>query len=76
MKVKKHTLLLIACIVWSIAGVNILRIGIISYQDYTTLMNIVLSFIVFMIFWFMVFSKLTKSTQREYVRMKLRSSLF
>ena len=31
MKVKKRTLLLIACLVWSTAGANILRIGIISF---------------------------------------------
>lgn len=60
MKVKKHTLLLIACIIWLIAGVNILRIGIISYQGYTTLINFVISFIVFLIFWMMVFYKLTQ----------------
>ncbi len=34
MKVKKRTLLLIACLVWGIAGFNILRIGILAYRPY------------------------------------------
>ena len=34
MKVKKRTLLLIACLVWSTAGANILRIGIITFPLY------------------------------------------
>lgn len=59
-KVKKHTLLLIACFVWLIAGFNILRIGIETYKGYTTLLNFSFSTIIFMMFWFMVFYKLTK----------------
>ena len=31
--VNNKTLLLIACLVWSAAGINILRIGIIEYPD-------------------------------------------
>ena len=33
MKVKRNTLLLLACLVWSAAGINILRIGLITYQS-------------------------------------------
>ena len=50
MKVKKHNLLLIASIVWLIAGFNILKIGIETYVGYTKLLNFFLSIIVFIIF--------------------------
>lgn len=65
MKVKKKTLLLIASIVWLIAGFNILHIGLDTYKNYVTIINIVLSLVVFLIFWFMIFSKLVfKHTKR------------
>ena len=50
MKVKKRTLLLIACLVWSAAGANILRIGIISYLPFVSLFNLLLSAAVFLLF--------------------------
>ena len=43
MKVKKRTLLLIACLVWSTAGANILRIGFISYLPFVSLFHLLLS---------------------------------
>lgn len=46
MKVKRNTLLLIAGLVWSAAGGNILRIGIISYPNYLTAVNYLLSILV------------------------------
>lgn len=65
MKVKKHTLLLIASLVWLIAGFNVLRIGIVTYKQYISILNIILSIVVFSMFWFMVFSKLVfKHTNR------------
>ncbi|MGO5359596.1 hypothetical protein ACTQYZ_10015 [Anaerofustis sp. LCP19S3_F7] len=60
MKVKKETLLIIAAIVWFIAGFNILRIGLTSYVGYVNILNVFVSIIVFLAFWFMVFYKLTK----------------
>lgn len=65
MKVKKHALLLIASLVWLIAGFNVLNIGIITYKNYVTILNIILSLFVFSIFWFMIFKKLVfKHTNR------------
>lgn len=65
MKVKKHNLLLIASIIWLIAGFNILHIGIVSYANHVTILNLFLSFLVFSFFWFMIFSKLVfKHTNR------------
>lgn len=58
MKVKKRYLLIIAAIVWSIAGFNVLRIGLDSYRGNVTIFNILLSGVVFCLFWFLVFSKL------------------
>ena len=39
MKVKRNTLLLLACLVWSAAGFNILRIGLMSYPSYCSVQN-------------------------------------
>ena len=65
MKVKKENLLIIASLVWLAAGFNILRIGIKSYSGYVTILNLLLSAVVFLILWFMVFYKLTvKHTDR------------
>lgn len=60
MKVNKRTLLLIACIVWSIAGFNIVRIGVLAYPPYVTAINILLSILVFSIFQYFIFGKLVK----------------
>ncbi len=65
MKVKKYNLLLIASFVWIIAGFNILHIGIVTYTNYLNIINLFLSLLVFLFFWFMVFSKLVfKHTNR------------
>ena len=58
MKVKKRVLLMLASIVWMIAGFNILRIGVISYAGYVTIWNLFLSGLIFAAFWFLVFYKL------------------
>lgn len=58
--IKKIYLLLLAGIVWLTAGVNILRIGVISYKHYVTGINLALSVMVFILFWFMVFGKLVR----------------
>lgn len=60
MKVKKQYLLLIACLVWIVAGVNIVRIGMEAYAQYLNLFNILLSAVVFIIFQLFVFGKLVK----------------
>ncbi|MBS6161066.1 MAG: hypothetical protein KIC52_07410 [Firmicutes bacterium] len=60
MKVKKKTLLLIACAVWSVAGFNILRIGLLSYSPYISVINILLSMAVFAVFQYFIFGRLVK----------------
>ena len=65
MKVKKRVLLMLASIVWMIAGFNILRIGVISYAGYVTIWNLFLSGLIFAAFWFLVFYKpVIKHTDR------------
>lgn len=65
MKVKKNTLLLLASLVWSIAGWNVLRIGISCYPPYLSIFNLLLSAAVFAVFEKMVFGRLVKKhTQR------------
>mgnify|MGYP001625813773 CR=1 FL=1 len=39
MKVKRNTLLLLACLVWSAAGFNILRIGVMAYPTFGRLVK-------------------------------------
>lgn len=60
MKVQRNTLLLLACLVWSAAGFNILRIGLIAYPSYLTTLNFVLSILVFAVFQKFIFGKLVK----------------
>ena len=60
MKVKRNTLLLLACLVWSGAGVNILRIGLAAYPPYWSAWNFLLSALVFAVFQIWIFGKLVK----------------
>lgn len=60
LKVKRNTLLLIACFVWCAAGFNILRIGVLAYPDYLGILNITLSLVVFVVFQLFIFGKLVK----------------
>lgn len=65
MKVKKQYLLLLACLVWTIAGANIVRIGFEAYPGYISALNIFLSAVVFAVFQFFVFGRLVrKHTKR------------
>ena len=60
MHVKRNTLLLLACLVWSAAGFNILRIGLMAYPAYLTVLNALLSVLVFAVFKYFIFGKLVK----------------
>lgn len=66
MKVKRNTLLLLACLVWSAAGFNILRIGLMAYPAYWSMRNGLLSVLVFAVFERLIFGKLVKSTPNVY----------
>lgn len=61
MKVKKRTLLLIAGIVWMIAGINVFIIGIKAYLDgYVDVLNLILSIVTFLVFYLLIFGKMVK----------------
>ncbi|MGI5960104.1 MAG: hypothetical protein ACOX60_11920 [Massiliimalia sp.] len=65
MKVKKHFLLLIACLVWAAAGINIARIGFQAYSHYLQPVNLLLSIVVFGVFQIFIFGKLVKKHTRR-----------
>lgn len=60
LKVKKKTLLLLACLVWTIAGLNIARIGFMAYSAFVSIFNIFLSIVVFSVFQLFIFGRLVK----------------
>ena len=65
MKVRRNTLLLIAALVWSAAGFNILRIGLLAYPPYRTDVNYLLSAQVITDFQVFIFGQLVnKHTAR------------
>ena len=76
MKVKKRTLLLIACLVWGIAGFNILRIGLLAYRPYISVLNVILSLLVFAIFQTFIFGRLVKNIRKESSITKMKSNTF
>ena len=65
MKVRRNTLLLIAALVWRAAGFNILLISLLSYPPYRTVVNYLLSALVFTVFQVFIFGQLVnKHTAR------------
>ncbi len=58
--VHKNTLILIAGIVWAIAGFNIVRIGLVAYQGNFTWWRGLLSIAVYAAFQILVFGKMVK----------------
>ena len=61
-RVDKKTLLLIAGIVWIIAGINILRIGLVTWRDSSQdgLFKVAEAMVVFLLFFVFVFRRLYK----------------
>ena len=67
MKVKKQYLLLIASLVWIIAGVNIVRIGFEAYTGYISVLIFFLSAVVFVVFQFFIFGRLVKKHKKRII---------
>ena len=76
MKVKRNTLLLLACLVWSAAGFNILRIGLMTYPAYLTALNYLLSALVFAVFQLFIFGKLVKKHTGRIAGMEEKPQFF
>ncbi len=74
--VKKQTLLFIACLVWGIAGFNVLRIGLLAYSSYLSISNLFLSLLVFLCFQKFVFAKLVKKHTKRILEFKETKQLF
>ena len=65
LSVQKQTLILIAGIVWAIAGFNIVRIGLVAYQGNFTWWRALLSVAVYAVFQIFIFGKMVgKHTNR------------
>lgn len=60
MKVQPRTLLLIASVVWLVAGFNVLRIGLICYPGYVDALNLLGTAATFALFQFGIFGRLVK----------------
>lgn len=56
--VKNRNLLIIAGIIWSLAGINILKIGILAYKDKFSLVHSIISILVFLTFSKFIFNKI------------------
>lgn len=65
MKVNRNTLLLLACLVWSGAGWNVLHIGLRNYRSNVSAQNLMLSGLVFLVFQAFVFGKLVRKHTRR-----------
>lgn len=62
--VKRHTLLLASGIVWALAGMNILRIGLAVYPPYVSVIRLFLSLLVFAAFMTMFYRLVKKNVRR------------
>ncbi|MEG0376879.1 MAG: hypothetical protein RR614_00210 [Eubacterium sp.] len=76
MNVKKETLIIIAGIVWLLAGFNVARIGVLAYADYLSVLNIVLSVLVFAAFGTMFFKMSQKHIKRIRSYQEARQNIF
>lgn len=80
-KVKKEYLLLIACLVWTVAvwtvaGMNIVRIGFRAYPKYLTIFHIFLAALVFFVFQFLIFGKLVRKHTKRILAYKEKQWFF
>ena len=58
---------MLACLVWTIAGANIVHIGLEAYSPYLTIFNIFLSAMVFSVFQFFIFGRLVKKHTKRII---------
>ncbi|MEG1501674.1 MAG: hypothetical protein RR396_06915, partial [Clostridiales bacterium] len=77
MQVEKKWLLLIAGTVWLIAGINIMRIGVMAFHGTVMAVSVLLSGLVFLLFHNFVFRKMVKKhTKRIYSYENAKQSVF
>lgn len=76
MKVKRKTLFLIACLVWGLAGVNILRIGVAAYHPTNPLQIICYPFLFFFVFQKYIFGKLVRKHTDKFILIRMKGYFF
>ena len=76
MKVQKKYLLLIAGFVWAVAGFNILKLGLEAYPPYISVINFILSLLVFGIFMKFVFYKMVQKHTNRIISYEEELQLF
>lgn len=64
-RVRTDRLLLIAALVWGAAGINILILGLREYGPYWSVLNVLLSCAVFVVFQTCIFGRLVKKHTRR-----------
>ena len=74
MQIKANKLLLVAGLVWLIAGSQVLKIGVTSYQVGVTGLRLLGSCVIFLLFWCFVFSKLVKKHTARIVSYQNRNT--
>ncbi|MGL5541449.1 MAG: hypothetical protein ACRDBX_07455 [Erysipelotrichaceae bacterium] len=67
MKIKKEQLLLLAGVIWLLAGGKVLQIGLMLYIPYTQIGSISASVLVFCLFHYFVFSRLVRKHTKRIV---------
>lgn len=60
LRVMPRTLLLLACLVWTAAGANILRLGLLVYPRHVGWVNLALTVVVFAVFGLVIFAPLVR----------------
>lgn len=63
--IPKRFLLLIAALVWTVAGISVANIGIANYAKYFSVLTVLLSAAIFCIFWFAIFQRLVQKHVRR-----------
>lgn len=74
--IKNKYLLIIAGMFWILAGINIDKIGFQAYKSHITLFNILLSIIIFIIFYCIIFNKLVLKHTNRIISSKIEKQKF
>lgn len=74
--IKNKYLLILAGIFWILAGINIDKIGFQAYKSHITLFNILISIIIFIIFYCIIFNKLVLKHTNRIISSKIEKQKF
>lgn len=74
--IKNKYLLILAGMFWILAGINIDKIGFQAYKSHITLFNILLSIIIFIIFYCIIFNKLVLKHTNRIISSKIEKQKF